>query len=148
MRKHARGPSGFLIGTVQCRGIVSASVYSAVRHYLKAIEAAGTDGAGQVMMKMRSLPVDDMYVKGGQLREDGRLVHPIYWSSIRDAGKIIARVGLLPRAFRDPWGTGLQTCGRECWLPACRLHKAAVIWPHTALETECWSCPSSGVGRR
>ena len=58
--------------------MVHASVYSAVRHYLKAIEAAGTDGAGQVMMKMRSLPVDDMYVKGGQLREDGRLVHPMY----------------------------------------------------------------------
>ena len=30
------------------------------------------------MMKMMSLPVDDMYVKGGQLREDGRLVHPMY----------------------------------------------------------------------
>jgi branched-chain amino acid transport system substrate-binding protein len=36
-----------------------AAVYSAVRHYLRAVVAAGTDEAKAVMAKMRDMPVDD-----------------------------------------------------------------------------------------
>ena len=43
-----------------------ASVYSAIRHYFKSIEAAGTDEAKAVMAKMRELPVNDFYAKNGQ----------------------------------------------------------------------------------
>ena len=55
-----------------------AAVYSAINHYLGAIAAAGTDEAKAVMAKMRERPVNDFYVKGGRLREDGRLVHDMY----------------------------------------------------------------------
>ena len=48
-----------------------AAVYSAIRHYLRAIEAAGTDEAKSVMAKMREIPVDDFYVKGGSSARTG-----------------------------------------------------------------------------
>jgi branched-chain amino acid transport system substrate-binding protein len=63
--------------------MAQAGVYSAVRHYLIAIAAAGTDEAKAVMAKMRVLPVNDFYVKNGQLREDGRLVHDMYFSQVK-----------------------------------------------------------------
>jgi branched-chain amino acid transport system substrate-binding protein len=60
-----------------------AAVYSAIRDYLRAIEAAGTDEAKSVMAKMREIPVDDFYVKGGRLREDGRLLHDMYFVQVK-----------------------------------------------------------------
>jgi len=63
--------------------MAQAGVYSAVRHYLIAIAAAGTDEAKAVMAKMRAIPVNDFYVKNGQLREDGRLVHDMYFSQVK-----------------------------------------------------------------
>ena len=63
--------------------MAQASIYSAVRHYLIAIAAAGTDEAKAVMAKMRAIPVNDFYVKNGQLREDGRLVHDMYFSQVK-----------------------------------------------------------------
>ena len=52
-----------------------AGVYSAVRHYLRAVDAAGTDEAQAVAAKMRELPVNDMFARNGRVREDGRHVH-------------------------------------------------------------------------
>jgi len=63
--------------------MAQAGVYSAVRHYISAIAAAGTDEAKAVMAKMRELPVNDFYVKGGHLREDGRLVHAMYFAQVK-----------------------------------------------------------------
>jgi len=69
-----------------------ASVYSAVRHYLASIAAAGTDEAKAVMAKMREIPVNDFYAKNGRVREDGRLVHDMYFAEVKKPG-----------ASRDPW---------------------------------------------
>ena len=52
--------------------------YSSTMHYLKAIEAAGTDEAQAVMSKMREMPIDDFFAKNGRIREDGRMVHDMY----------------------------------------------------------------------
>ena len=52
-------------------------VYSGVRHWLKAIEAAGTDEGLAVAAKMRELPVNDVFAKGGRVRADGRHVHDV-----------------------------------------------------------------------
>ncbi|MCC8936713.1 ABC transporter substrate-binding protein [Bradyrhizobium sp. Arg68] len=52
--------------------------YSSTIHYLKAIEAAGTDEAMAVMSKMRELPINDFFAKNGRIREDGRMVHDMY----------------------------------------------------------------------
>jgi branched-chain amino acid transport system substrate-binding protein len=69
-----------------------AAVYSAIRHYLGAIEAAGTDEAKAVMAKMRERPVNDFYVKNGRLREDGRLVHDMYFAQVKT-----------PAESKGPW---------------------------------------------
>ena len=60
-----------------------AGIYSAVRHYLKAIEAAGTDEALAVAAKMRALPVNDVFTKGGVVRADGRHVHDLYLVEVK-----------------------------------------------------------------
>lgn len=55
-----------------------AGVYSAVLHYLRAVQAAGTDAAPQVMAAMRAMPVVDFMTDRGVLRADGRLLRDIY----------------------------------------------------------------------
>jgi len=72
--------------------MAQASVYSAIRHYLRAIAAARTDEAKAVMAKMRDLPVDDFYVKNGRIREDGRLLHDMYLVQVKK-----------PEESRRPW---------------------------------------------
>jgi branched-chain amino acid transport system substrate-binding protein len=63
--------------------MAQAAVYSAIRHYLGAIEAAGTDEAKAVMAKMREIPVNDFYAKNGRVREDGRMVHDMYFVRVK-----------------------------------------------------------------
>ena len=60
-----------------------ASVYSVTMHYLKAIQAAGTDDTAAVMAKMRETPINDMFAKGGVLRPDGRMVHDMYLFQVK-----------------------------------------------------------------
>ncbi|MFG1343460.1 ABC transporter substrate-binding protein [Xanthobacter autotrophicus DSM 431] len=52
--------------------------YSSTMHYLKAVQAAGTDEAQAVMAKMRELKVNDFFAKNGYIRIDGRFVHDMY----------------------------------------------------------------------
>jgi branched-chain amino acid transport system substrate-binding protein len=47
-------------------------------HYLKSVEAAGTDEAGAVMAKMKSMPINDFMTKNGRIREDGRVIRDMY----------------------------------------------------------------------
>jgi branched-chain amino acid transport system substrate-binding protein len=63
--------------------MAQAAIYSAIRHYLRAIEAAGTDEAKAVMDKMREIPVNDFYTKNGRVREDGRMVHDMYFVQVK-----------------------------------------------------------------
>lgn len=63
--------------------MVQAGLYSAVMHYFKAVEAAGTDAADPAMEKMRSIKVNDFFAKGGYIREDGRHVHDMYLFQVK-----------------------------------------------------------------
>lgn len=63
--------------------MLQASVYSGIRHYLHAIEAAGTDDTDRVMAKMRELPVNDFYTINGHIRLDGRLLHDMYLVQVK-----------------------------------------------------------------
>lgn len=53
---------------------IQAGVYSAVRHYLRAVTSVGSDDGLTVMNEMKRLPVQDMMTSGAQLRADGRLM--------------------------------------------------------------------------
>jgi branched-chain amino acid transport system substrate-binding protein len=63
--------------------MLTAGVYSSTLHYLKAVQAAGTDDPKAVMAKMRELPVNDVMTKNGKLREDGRLVRDMYLFEVK-----------------------------------------------------------------
>ncbi|HYD05793.1 MAG TPA: ABC transporter substrate-binding protein [Reyranella sp.] len=60
-----------------------AGVYSATAHYLKAMQAAGTDEPKAVMAKMKEMPINDMMTKNGKLRADGRVMRDMYLAQVK-----------------------------------------------------------------
>lgn len=70
--QHKRMPTSAQVGA-----------YSSVTHYLKAVQAAGTDETKAVMAKMRELPVNDFSVKDGKVRIDSTMVHPMYVMQVK-----------------------------------------------------------------
>ena len=63
--------------------MTQAGIYSATTHYLKAVQAAGTDETQAVMEKMRSTPINDFFAKNGYIRSDGRMVHDMYLYEVK-----------------------------------------------------------------
>ncbi|QQP88643.1 ABC transporter substrate-binding protein [Skermanella sp. TT6] len=89
--------------------MVQAGVYSSVMHYLKAIDAAGTDEGKVVAAKMKELPIKDMFARNGDVREDGRMVHDMYLARVK-----------APSDSKKPWDYYeiVRTIpGEEAYLP-------------------------------
>ena len=63
--------------------MVHAGVYSAVLHYLKAVEAAKSDDGTTVIAQMKKMPTDDPLFGKGTVRADGRKVHPAYLVEVK-----------------------------------------------------------------
>jgi branched-chain amino acid transport system substrate-binding protein len=63
--------------------MVQAGVYSAVTHYLNAIQEVGSDQAKAVVDQMKATPIHDFFAKNGQVREDGRMVHEMYLAQVK-----------------------------------------------------------------
>src|SRR5205814_1929587 len=63
--------------------MVQAGVYSAVLHYLKAVEALKSDDGTKVIAKMKEMPTDDPLFGKGTVRADGRTVHPMYLYEVK-----------------------------------------------------------------
>jgi branched-chain amino acid transport system substrate-binding protein len=73
--------------------MVHAGVYSAVTHYLKAVEALKSDADGaKVVAKMKEMPTDDKLFGKGQVRQDGRKIHPMYLFEVKK-----------PAESKGPW---------------------------------------------
>ena len=65
-----------------------AGVYSSVLHYLKAVEALKSDAdGGKVVAKMKELPTDDVVFGKGNVRQDGRKIHPMYLFEVKKPGE-------------------------------------------------------------
>ncbi len=79
MERRKIAPTSFQVGT-----------YSAVRSYLKAIEATNSDDPKTVIAKMRELPVNDAFTPNGRLRPDGRMVHDAKSKGEWDLLKLVA----------------------------------------------------------
>ena len=90
-----------------------AGAYSAVTHYLKAIQAAGTDQAEAVVAKMREMPVNDMFAKGGVLREDGRMVHDMLLMQVKKPSESDRGAGCLQDPRHHPRRRGLPLARRQ-----------------------------------
>jgi len=93
-----------------------AGVNSAVTHYLRAIQACGTDEALAVMAQMRAMPVEDFFARHGRVRQDGRMVHDMYLVRVKtpaaskgewDLHEVVATIPA-EEAFRPLTGGG---CG-------------------------------------
>ena len=97
LERRKTAPSTFQVGT-----------YSAVRSYLKAIEATNSDDPKVVIAKMREMPVNDAFTSKGHLRPDGRMVHDVYLVQIKSPAEsqgewdLLKLVATIPgdKAFR------------------------------------------------
>ena len=67
--------------------MIHAGVYSAVTHYLKAIEAGKTDDGTKTIAKMKELPTDDPLFGKGSVRADGRKIHPAFLVEVKKPGE-------------------------------------------------------------
>ncbi|MBM3538626.1 MAG: ABC transporter substrate-binding protein [Alphaproteobacteria bacterium] len=64
--------------------MIHAGVYSAVTHYLKAVEALKSDAdGGAVVKKMKDTPTNDPLFGQGSIRQDGRKIHPAYLFEVK-----------------------------------------------------------------
>src|SRR3989442_7030827 len=72
--------------------MVQAGVYSAVLHYLKAVEALKRDDGTKVIAKMKEMPTDDPLFGKGVVRADGRKIHPMYLFEVKK-----------PAEAKGPW---------------------------------------------
>lgn len=72
--------------------MVQAGTYSAARHYLKAVEAAGTDDGPAVAAKIKEMPVNDMFAKNGKILPNGRMVHDMFLVRVKK-----------PNESKAPW---------------------------------------------
>lgn len=66
--------------------------YSSTMHYLKSVQAAGSDDPDAVSAKMRELTISDMFTKNGKIRADGRMVHDMYLWEVKS-----------PAESKGPW---------------------------------------------
>ncbi len=63
--------------------MVQAGVYSAITHYLNAIQEIGSDEAKAVVEQMKATPVHDFFAADGTIRADGRMVHDMYLAQVK-----------------------------------------------------------------
>ena len=63
--------------------MIHAGVYSAVTHYLKAVEALKSDDGTKVIAKMKETPTEDPLFGKGSIRADGRKIHPAYLVEVK-----------------------------------------------------------------
>jgi branched-chain amino acid transport system substrate-binding protein len=60
-----------------------AGVYSAVTHYLKAVDSLGSDEAKAVVAKMRDMPIRDFFADHDFISSDGRMAHDMYLVEVK-----------------------------------------------------------------
>ncbi len=70
---------------------IMASAYSATMHYLKAVQAAGTDEGGAVMARMKATPINDFSMKNVRIREDGQTMRPVYAVQVKQPSESKAK---------------------------------------------------------
>ncbi len=71
---------------------LQAADYSAALQYLRAVKATGTDDADKVLAYLRGNKLNDMYIKDGVVRPDGRVVHDMYLLQVKS-----------PDQSKEPW---------------------------------------------
>ena len=73
----------FMKRTGKMPNMIHVGTYSAVLQYLKAVKAAGTDETEAVNKLLHTMPVDDVFAKGGKVLPNGRMVHDMYLFEVK-----------------------------------------------------------------
>jgi branched-chain amino acid transport system substrate-binding protein len=71
---------------------LQAADYSAALQYLRAVKETGTDDADTVLAYLRENKLNDIYIKDGVVRPDGRVVHDMYLLQVKS-----------PDQSKEPW---------------------------------------------
>jgi branched-chain amino acid transport system substrate-binding protein len=71
---------------------IHAADYSATLQFLNAVKAIGTDDTEKVVAYMRKAKINDVFAKGGWIREDGRMIHDMYLMQVKK-----------PEESKEPW---------------------------------------------
>ena len=82
----------FMKRTGRMPNMIQAGTYSAVLQYLKAVKAANSKDADAVAKKLKEMPVDDFFGKGGKVLANGRMVHDMYLLEVKS-----------PAESKKPW---------------------------------------------
>jgi branched-chain amino acid transport system substrate-binding protein len=97
---------------------IQAGDYSAAYNYLAAVKATGTDDADKVLAHMKKTKVNDIFAKGGFVRDDGRMVHDMYLMQVKT-----------PKESTEPWDyyKVAQTFkGEEAW--TTKAESKCALW--------------------
>ncbi len=68
---------------------LQAADYSAALQYLQAVKATGTDDADKVLAQMKKTKINDVFAKGGYIRDDGRMIHDMYLMQVKTPDKSV-----------------------------------------------------------
>ena len=94
---------------------LQAADYSAALQYLTAVKAIGSDDADKVLAQMKKTKVNDIYAKGGYIREDGSMIHDMYLMQVKT-----------PAESTEPWD----------YYKVAEVFKGDSAWT-TKAETKC-----------
>jgi branched-chain amino acid transport system substrate-binding protein len=86
---------------------LQAADYSATLQYLNAVKAINSDDSDKVLAQMKKTKINDVYAKGGWIRDDGTMVHDMYLMQVKS-----------PDKSTEPWDyyNVVQTFkGEEAW---------------------------------
>jgi branched-chain amino acid transport system substrate-binding protein len=98
-------------------GWIAAGTYSAVTHYLKAVEKAGTDESTAVLKALREIEIADFFVQNGELYPNGRLIHDMYLAEVKAPGEVTEKHDFLKLAATVPAKTAFKPYSES----ACKL---------------------------
>ncbi len=88
--------------------MMNAADYSATLHYLKAVQAAGTDEPRAVAAAMRSLPINDATLTNGRIRSDGRVERDMYLFRVKKPGESRSAWDLYERVATVPFAEAFR----------------------------------------
>jgi branched-chain amino acid transport system substrate-binding protein len=97
---------------------IQAGDYSATLNFLQAVKAVGTDDADKVLAQMKKTKINDIFAKGGFIRDDGRMVHDMYLMQVKT-----------PETSVEPWDyyNVVQTFkGEEAW--TTKAESKCALW--------------------
>ena len=73
----------FMKRTGRMPNMIQAGTYSATLSYLKAVKAADSKDPDKVAAKLKEMPVNDVFGRGGKVLANGRMVHDMYLFEVK-----------------------------------------------------------------